>query len=844
MSAANGPSHFPQRISGGGRILQPALRIVLLYILFSVVWFFLVERLLAGLMRGPSALATWTALKQWGFVGLTSLVLFVSLRRSLSRLRASEQRWKLLFDAAPDAYYLHDLTGTFVDGNRAAEALTGYAKQELIGKSVLKLDLLVPDDVAKAAEFLERNRQGKGSGPTSYTLKKKDGTLAAVEVRTLPVQVQDQLLVLGIARDVTERKRAEEALRLSEQRFRLGMLNSPIGMAIVAPDGRWLEVNPAFCKIVGYSADELLATNFQSITHPDDLDADLERLEALLSGRAQTSQADKRYIHKEGYAVWIQLNVSLILSANNTPCYFVAQIQDITERKIAQERLRQSEARFSAVFRASPTAIGISEFPEGPFIEVNDTFLATFGFAREEVIGRTSAELGIWWSRDERSGLIETLRERGRAQQREARFRRKSGELGDLLISAELMVVDGKEFLLGMLLDITARKRLEAQLLQAQKMEAVGQLAGGVAHDFNNILAAQLLQLQLIEQRKDLDPEITMALQDLEKGIERAAGLTRQLLLFSRRQVMQIKRIDLDELITGLMKMLQRLLGEHIVMSFSQSSKPVWVDADAGMIEQVVMNLCVNARDAMPSGGALIIGTERVWLDANTPGLAEEARAGSFVCVTVRDTGAGMDDSTLKRIFEPFFTTKEPGKGTGLGLATVHGIVKQHQGWIEVQSAPSCGATFRVFLPAKDAPPNSGSASAQPSILGGVETILVVEDDEPLRQLVRRTLVLFGYKVLEAAGPAEALELWQREQPVHLIFTDMVMPGGLTGLELTDRIRHIQPSVKVLLASGYSSDLPLETGNLPSGVRFLAKPYTPSALAVAVRQSLDDPAGP
>ena len=288
--------------------------------------------------------------------------------------------------------------------------------------------------------------------------------------------------------------------------------------------------------------------------------------------------------------------------------------RDVTERRLAEDRLRESEARFSAVFYASPIAIGISDFSTGRFIEVNDTLLRTFGFERTEIIGRSSLDLGMWCSAEARTELVALLRERGRVQQLEAKFRRKSGEVGDLLISAELMKVEGKDYLVGMLLDISSRKRLEAQLLQAQKMEAIGQLAGGVAHDFNNILAAQLLQLQLIERRPDLDAEILASLQELEEGIQRAASLTRQLLLFSRRQVMQAQRIDTNEVIVGLMKMLERLLGEHIKASFSPSAKPVWVDADVGMLEQVIVNLCVNARDAMPNGGMLTIATESVSL--------------------------------------------------------------------------------------------------------------------------------------------------------------------------------------------------------------------------------------
>jgi PAS domain S-box-containing protein len=571
--------------------LAPALRIVLLYILFGIIWFSLVDRLLLLVLQKPSALATWDTLEPWTFVGLTSIVLLLAVRLTLRRIQTSEQRWKLLFDAAPDAYYLHDMNGTFLDGNRAAEELTGYHKAEIVGKNLFEFDLLMPDDLAKAAELLQLNRQGKPGGPTSYMLKKKNGTFAAIEVRTLPIQLESQHLVIGIARDVTE-------------------------------------------------------------------------------------------------------------------------------RRIAEDRLRESEARFSAIFHASPIAISITDFVTGRFIEVNDTLQRTFGYQRHELIGRTALELGMWSSAEDRAELVDLLRAHGRVQQLEAKFRRKSGDEGDLLISAELVRVEGKEYMVGMLLDITMRKRLEAQLLQAQKMEAIGQLAGGVAHDFNNILAAQLLQLQLIERRTGLDPEVLGSLQELEAGIRRAASLPRQLLLFSRRQLMQTQRIDADEVIVGLMKMLKRLLGEHIQATFNPSSKPAWVDADVGMLEQVIVNLCVNARDAMPNGGKLGLATEVVSLVPQTVPEGAEAKVGSFVCITVQDTGCGMDESTLKRIFEPFFTTKEPGKGTGLGLATVHGIAKQHHGWVQVQSALGRGTTFRVYLPAKDALLSTGieSNKAEPPI--------------------------------------------------------------------------------------------------------------------------------
>jgi signal transduction histidine kinase/ActR/RegA family two-component response regulator len=388
--------------------------------------------------------------------------------------------------------------------------------------------------------------------------------------------------------------------------------------------------------------------------------------------------------------------------------------------------------------------------------------------------------------------------------------------------------------------DITGRKQLEAQLLQAQKMDAIGQLAGGIAHDFNNILAATLLHLQLLRQNQSLGSEMSASLAELEQGTQRAADLTRQLLLFSRRQVMQTKRIDFNELISAMMNMLGRLLGEHIQTTFDRSPQPVWLDADPGMIEQTVLNLCINARDAMPRGGRLKLGVRRLILKIEDLGQRAHARPGLFACFAATDTGCGMDEATFKRMFEPFFTTKPLGKGTGLGLATVHGIAAQHHGWVEAESAVGQGTTFRVFLPAVEAPAPPPIDSGPAKSPGGTETILLVEDDDQMRRMVRLTLARRGYLILEATNGAEAIQVWERQaSKVDLLLTDMVMPGGLSGAELAARLRLAKPDLKVLISSGYAADLSQQEGGLPDGISFLAKPYDPSALVKTVRECLD-----
>jgi len=330
-------------------------------------------------------------------------------------------------------------------------------------------------------------------------------------------------------------------------------------------------------------------------------------------------------------------------------------------------------------------------------------------------------------------------------------------------------------------------------------------------------------------------------LEELVKEAKRGSALTRQLLLFSRRQAMQPAVLDLNSLLDNLLKMLRRLLGEHIEFSFRASPTAVWIEADPGMIEQVVMNLCVNARDAMPNGGRLALSTAAAEVDEQHAALQAGARVGSMVCLSVRDSGHGMDEATMQRIFEPFFTTKEVGKGTGLGLATVHGIVQQHQGWVEVESVVGQGTTFRVYLPCARPPQDVlARERAEVKLAGGKETLLVVEDERFLRQAVTSFLRQRGYQVIEAQNGEEALRQWQQHsQNIAMVLSDMVMPGGIDGLELARRLRALRPELKVIITSGYSVNLPYHGGQLAEGIVYLPKPCDPAELAKTIRTLLD-----
>ena len=511
------------------------------------------------------------------------------------------------------------------------------------------------------------------------------------------------------------------------------------------------------------------------------------------------------------------------------------------ERIQTEAALRQSEERFARAFRASPVSIGISTLTEGRFIDVNDTFLRLFKFRRDDVIGHTSTELKLWVKPEERTRLVAELRARRSVRDFECQFRTRTGEPRDTLVFVELIELGSEPCLLFLTHDITERLSLETQLRHSQKMDAIGQLAAGVAHDFNNILTIIQGHVSLLLLNQELPPKMAASLSEVNLASERAANLTRQLLTFSRKQVLQPRYLDLSKVVLNATNMLHRLLGEDVSLQVNCAPQLPHIHADTGMMEQVLINLAVNSRDAMPRGGRLEIATELVDVDAAHATQNPEARTGLFACLRATDTGCGMSATTLSRIFEPFFTTKEVGKGTGLGLATVYGIVKQHAGWIEVRSELGKGTTFCIFLPISPKPPGTTSDTAVfEATRGGTETILFVEDEPALRDMVRSILQLFGYTVIAATHGGDALTLWrQHGAHIHLLLTDMVMPEGMSGFDLAAELRQDNPGLRVVFTSGYSVDLFDSRQELKEGLNFIAKPYQPNALARTVRACLD-----
>jgi PAS domain S-box-containing protein len=514
-------------------------------------------------------------------------------------------------------------------------------------------------------------------------------------------------------------------------------------------------------------------------------------------------------------------------------------------RVLTQQELSASEDRYRATFEQA--AIGVGHLSlEGRFTRVNRKFCEITGYARDELLELTLRDLSDpeEWpaTADGVRGLLEGKTESFNVL---VRFHRQDSQLswGQLTVFRVSTPAAMDDYLVAFIEDVTNRRNLEAQLRQAQKMEAIGQLAGGVAHDFNNILAALMLQIELTRASAQESPAFIEDLDEMMTCARRASALTRQLLQFGRREVMQARTIDLNEGVSRMVQMLGRVLGEDIRLVVNLYAEPLMTHADSGMLDQMLMNLCVNARDAMPHGGRLVIETAPKTVDASEAASMPDARPGRFVWLSVSDTGEGIARSVLPHIFEPFFTTKAVGKGTGLGLATVFGIVKQHDGWIKVYSEQGLGTTFQIFLPAVQEPlaeePPTSARSAAPS-RGGSETILLVEDDVAVRSTTRRILTRSGYNVIEAANGVEALRLWQRHgESIALLFTDLVMPEGINGRELAAQLRSLKPGLRVIFTTGYSAEAAGVDLKLPPGQGFLQKPSDVSQLLAIVRHTLD-----
>jgi two-component system cell cycle sensor histidine kinase/response regulator CckA len=537
---------------------------------------------------------------------------------------------------------------------------------------------------------------------------------------------------------------------------------------------------------------------------------------------------------------WFLARMNRIPSAASDQYTLCLAVRDITDRKHAEEKLRVSEEKFSKAFHLGPDVITITSMEDGRFIEVNDNFLRLTGFARQEVIGRTSVELGLWANPKDRRQIVALLNRSGKARDLEVRLSIKSAELRTVQMSAHTIELSGQQCMIAIIRDVTERRALEVQLREAQKMEAVGRLAGGVAHDFNNLLVGILGYSELLKKKLADQSSLLRMANEINFAAMRARDLTSRLLALSRRQLLQPAVLDLNALVRQCERLLRPIIGEDIRVVLRRDPKIGSVKADPAQLEQVILNLALNARDAMPRGGTLSLETGNIQVDAalarQHPGLIP----GAYVRLQVADTGHGIAPDVMPRIFEPFFTTKELGKGSGLGLSTVYGVVKQSGGCVTVSSEPGNGAAFGIYLPrANELPDRKFPAPAVVTSSAGTETILLVEDEAVVRDLVCEILRESGYNVLAAPSGPDAMKITaQHTHPIDLLITDVVMPE-MSGPELVNALRRARGEMRVLYMSGYTDDAVLVRQGLPEKCAFIRKPYTPLQFLQKVRETLD-----
>ncbi len=554
---------------------------------------------------------------------------------------------------------------------------------------------------------------------------------------------------------------------------------------------------------------------------------------AMLNRRTETVA-----LHADGHSIPVELMVTRL--GDSDPPRFTGFIRDLTTRKQDELAVREGVERYRELVEDVPDAI-FTFSVEGVVTSGNRAVETMLGGPRDQWIDRSLVSLVHEAERGRATELFRRVRSGERPPSMELTLTSSTGsEISIELTVTPRFVNESVVSALGVGRDITHRKRLEQELRQSQKMEAIGLLSGGVAHDFNNLLTVIQCNASLLTDMID-NSEGKEHVGDILRAAERAAGLTRQLLQVSRKQVMQPATLDLNTVVREMMKLLERVLGEDIELRCEYGGTLPLLRGDTGMLEQVVLNLVVNARDAMPRGGRLTIATTTRTVDDDEAIVRSDIAAGRYVCLSVRDTGGGISPAVLPHLFEPFFTTKEVSRGTGLGLATVYGIAKQHGGWIDVDTELGSGSKFSVYLAVADdlRPDPRAMASTRDRATRGTETILVVEDEFAIRSLVVNLLERQGYSVLQAASGAEALVVWREHPAVELLLTDLVLPAGITGRELAERMRHDRPSLKVMYTSGYSADLAGPTEELVEGVNFLQKPYQPQKLAQTVRAYLD-----
>ncbi|MBP7341390.1 MAG: PAS domain S-box protein [Syntrophaceae bacterium] len=777
-------------------------------------------------------------------------------RRSDEALRESENKYRLLTEKMTDIVWTADMNLKTTYVTPSVEAALGYTQEERMAQSVD--EQFTPESLAYGLEAMARElalEKEAGADPArKATLLleyyHKDGSTRWMETIITGLRDEQGKLVglHGVSRDVTQRKLAEDALRASEERFKSIVSTSQEWIWAMDLSGRRTYCNAAVETILGYRPEDTLKSGWsQRHLHEEDAKQAGEIFDRCIREKKGWTGVVWRWKHRDGTFRHLESNAVPVLDRSGQPVGFQGADRDITDRIRAEELTRQSEEKFRKVFMASPDCMVITRLHDGLIMDVNAGFEKITGWPAGLAMGRTSLDLRFWHQPADRQAMIQTLTAGEDVLHREFQFRRKDGEVRIGAYGARTLRLAGEDCLIFHMQDITDRRRmeeerqiLEQRLFQAQKMDAIGQLAGGVAHDFNNMLGVIIGNTEIALDHDVSAPSLCAALKDVRNAAQRSADLTRQLLAFARKQTIRPQVLDLNVTVTGMLKMLQRLIGENIRLVWIPGNTLWFVRIDPSQVDQLLANLTVNARDAMDGSGKIVIETGNVYCDEVTcRRAASDAKPGEYVMLAVSDDGCGMEKETLANIFEPFFTTKKDGRGTGLGLATVYGIVRQNEGFIAVDTVPEEGTTFRIYLPRQISGKPAVPAAKKTELPRGRESILLVEDEESVLHLAQNMLETLGYAVFATTQPGQALRLaGDPERKIDLLLTDVVMPG-MNGRELSEKIAVIRPEIKCLFMSGYTADVIAREGVLEENVQFLQKPFSLRDLAVKVRSVLE-----
>ncbi|MGC2260602.1 MAG: PAS domain S-box protein [Candidatus Sulfotelmatobacter sp.] len=722
--------------------------------------------------------------------------------------------------------------------NPAFTTMTGFTMKESIGNNprLFKSGMHGKDFYAGLWSTISSGNVWRGE----ITNCRKDGSSYTEEMTITPVVSDDGTIAhyIAVKQDISARKRSEEALQRAEEQYRSIFDEAIIGIFRSTPDGRFIMMNPAMAKMLRWDSPEQAIDNIKDIGVLYGDGAERRELQTLVEDKGTLHNYMHKFRRRDGTDLWLSLNLHCIYKEDGTPEYYEGTAEDITLRRQAEEAVEESEKRFRLFVEHAP--VGLAMFDrEMRYLCASRQWLANYS-ADRDVRGLSYYELFPTiperWKEAHRRGLAgEVVREEaehivrldGSAQWIRWEVRpwyEKGNEIGGIVIFSE---------------DVSERRLLETQLQQAQKMEAIGRLAGGVAHDFNNMLGIITGFSELLKEQPNLAKKAVHQIEQIHLAGKKAASLTQQLLAFSRKQIIQPRILDLNEVVSKLSSMLRRLIGDDIELTIHFSCSDALVYVDASQIDQVIMNLAVNARDAMPNGGKLMIETDSCELDDAYAIQHRPVRPGRYVRLTITDTGCGINAETMSHLFEPFYTTKELGKGTGLGLSIVYGIVKQSDGYIWVYSEPGQGTSFKIYLPFHAATVQREEAPAKIENVNGSETVLVVEDDQGFRSMVVGFLKELGYTVLEAGNGEQALEIAaSANTPVQALITDIVMPK-MGGRDLADKLMSKFPNTKVLYTSGYTHDGVVQTRVLKEGEVFLQKPFALSELSKKLREVIE-----